>query len=67
MNLKNFFKRKKKKPVLYNQFNIPIKRPISQKKKRKQKTYRLQRPTIFTNEEMKEILQNEFINENESK
>ena len=50
------FKRKKKevKPVVYDAHGFPLRRPTSLKKKRK--VHKIQRPSMFTEAETKEIL-----------
>jgi len=64
--------RKKKQSTLYNRFNTPILPPLGSRrhpktKKRKTQHHKLQKPSIFTNEETERILIEESIKKNKSK
>jgi len=52
------FKRKKKetKPVIYDAHGFPLRRPTNLGKKRK--IHKIQRPSMFTEAETKDILEN---------
>jgi len=72
MNLRKIFKRKKKKPTVYDAYGKPIMPPLGSRrhpKSRKRKTqhHRFQKPSIFTDKETDEILVKESLKNNESK
>jgi len=55
MNIKKFFKRKKKEPTMYNALGVPIK-PMPYPRTYKPIRHPLQRPTTFTPKETNELL-----------
>ena len=72
MNIKKIFKRKKKKPTIYDAHGQPIMPPLGSRrnpKSRKKKTqhHKLQKPSMFTDKETEEILAKESIKAKELK